>query len=64
MATRVIKLREAEEPAPETVQEVLSQSKRPEVGRFCSKWIGKQSGHTLRLKLPKRLEWSLRKATQ
>ena len=34
MATRVIKLREAEEPAPETVQEVLSQSKRPEVGRF------------------------------
>ena len=35
MATRVIKLREAEEPAPETVQEVLSQSKRPEVGRFA-----------------------------
>ena len=34
MATRVIKLREAEEPAPEMVQEVLSQSKRPEVGRF------------------------------
>ena len=34
MATRVIKLREAEEPAPETVQEVFSQSKRPEVGRF------------------------------
>ena len=64
MATRVIKLREAEEPAPETVQELLSQSKRPEVGRFRSKWIGKQSGHTLRLKLPKRLEWSLRKATQ
>ena len=34
MATRVIKLREAEEPAPERVQGVLSQSKRPEVGRF------------------------------
>ena len=34
MATRVIKLREAEEPAPKMVQEVLSQSKRPEVGRF------------------------------
>jgi hypothetical protein len=34
MATRVIKLREGEEPAPEMVQEVLSQSKRPEVGRF------------------------------
>jgi hypothetical protein len=30
MATRVIKLREAEEPAPEMVQEVLSQSKRAE----------------------------------
>jgi hypothetical protein len=34
MATRVIKLRETEEPAPEMVQEALSQSKRPEVGRF------------------------------
>ena len=34
MATRVIKLRAAEEPVPEMVQEVLSQSKRPEVGRF------------------------------
>jgi hypothetical protein len=34
MATRVIKLREGEEPAQEMVQEVLSQSKRPEVGRF------------------------------
>ena len=34
MATRVIKLREAEEPAPKMVQEVLSQSKRPEVGQF------------------------------
>jgi hypothetical protein len=34
MATRVIRLREAEEPAPKMVQEVLSQSKRPEVGRF------------------------------
>ena len=33
MATRVIKLREAEEPAPEMGQ-VLSQSKRPEVSRF------------------------------
>ena len=33
MATRVTKLREAEEPAPEMGQEVLSQSKRPE-GRF------------------------------
>jgi hypothetical protein len=32
--TRVIKLREAEQPAPEMGQEVLSQSKRPEVGRF------------------------------
>ena len=29
MATRVIKLREAEEPAAEMAQEVLSQSKRP-----------------------------------
>ena len=34
MATRVIKLREAEQPAPEMGQEVLSQSKRPEAGRF------------------------------
>jgi hypothetical protein len=35
MVTRVIKLREAEGPAPEMAQEVvLSQSKRPEVGRF------------------------------
>ena len=34
MATRVIKLRDAEEPAPELVQEVVLQSKRPEVGRF------------------------------
>jgi hypothetical protein len=34
MATRVIKLREAEQPAPEMGQGVLSQSKRPEVGRF------------------------------
>jgi hypothetical protein len=34
MATRVIKLREAEEPAPEMVQEVFLQSKRPEIGRF------------------------------
>jgi hypothetical protein len=34
MATRVIKLREAEQPAPGMGQEVLSQSKRPEVGRF------------------------------
>src|SRR3954471_21565355 len=34
MATRIIKLREAEGPAPDMVQEVLSQSKRPEVGRF------------------------------
>jgi hypothetical protein len=32
-ATRVIKLREGEEPAQEMVQ-VLSQSKRAEVGRF------------------------------
>jgi hypothetical protein len=34
MATPVIKLREAEQPTPEMGQEVLSQSKRPEVGRF------------------------------
>ncbi len=35
MATRVIKLREAEEPAAEMGQEVLlQQRKRPEVGRF------------------------------
>ena len=32
MVTRVIKLREAEEPAPEMAQEVFSQSKRPEIG--------------------------------
>ena len=57
MAKRVIKLREGEEPAPEMVQEVLSQSKRPEVGRSCSKWIGKRRGHTRRLKLPKGPEW-------
>ena len=56
MVTRVIKLREAEEPAPEMAQEVLSQSKRPEIGRFLLKWIGKRSGHTRRLKPPKRLE--------
>jgi hypothetical protein len=34
MATRTIKLPEAEEPAPDLVKEVRSQSKRPEVGRF------------------------------
>jgi hypothetical protein len=34
MATRMIKLREGEEPAEEMGQEVLSQRKRPEVGRF------------------------------
>jgi hypothetical protein len=34
MAMRVTKLREADEPATEVVQELLSQSKRPEVGRF------------------------------
>jgi hypothetical protein len=34
MVTRVVKLRETEEPAPEMAQQVLSQSKRPEVGRF------------------------------
>jgi hypothetical protein len=33
METRVIKLRGAEEPAPEMGQEMLSQSKRPEVIR-------------------------------
>jgi hypothetical protein len=34
MAPRVIKLREQEEPAQEMEQEVFSQRKRPEVGRF------------------------------
>jgi hypothetical protein len=34
MATQVIKLREAEQPTPEMGQEVRSQSKRPEAGRF------------------------------
>ena len=34
MAPRVIKLREQEEPAQEIEQEVFSQRKRPEVGRF------------------------------
>jgi hypothetical protein len=34
MARRVIKLREQEEPAQETEQELLSQRKRPEMGRF------------------------------
>ena len=34
MAPRVIKLREEEEPAQEIEQEVFSQRKRPEVGRF------------------------------
>ena len=34
MAARIIKLREAEKPAPEMEQEVHSQSKRPEVGQF------------------------------
>jgi hypothetical protein len=53
MATRVIKLRETEEPAPEMVQEALSQSKRPEVGRFLLQ-VDRQ---TRRLKLPKWLEW-------
>ena len=52
MATRVIKLREAEEPAPETVQEVLSQSKQPEVGQFLFQVDTEQSGRSLRLKLP------------
>jgi hypothetical protein len=37
MATRVIKLREAEEPAPEMVQEVLSQSRRPEVTPYLQR---------------------------
>jgi len=34
MAPRVIKLREQEAPAEEPEQEVFSQRKRPEVGRF------------------------------
>jgi hypothetical protein len=34
MAPRVIKLRVQEEPAQEMKQEVFSQRKRPEVGRF------------------------------
>jgi hypothetical protein len=34
MAPRIIKLREQEEPAQEIEQEVFSQRKRPEVGRF------------------------------
>ncbi len=34
MAPRVIKLREQEAPAEEPEQEVVSQRKRPEVGRF------------------------------
>jgi hypothetical protein len=34
MAPRVIKQREPQEPASQVAQEVLSQSKRPEVGRF------------------------------
>jgi hypothetical protein len=34
MAPRIIKLREPEEPAQEAEQEVFSQRKRPEVGRF------------------------------
>jgi len=34
MAPRVIKLREQEEPAQEIEQDVFSQRKRPEVGRF------------------------------
>jgi hypothetical protein len=57
MATRVIKLREAEQPAPEMGQEVLSQSKRPEVGRFLLQVDRQRSSHTRRLKLPKWLEW-------
>ena len=57
MATRVIKLREAEEPAPKMVQEVLSQSKRPEVGRFLLQVDRQTKRHTRRPKLPKRLEW-------
>jgi hypothetical protein len=34
MAPRIIKLREQEEPAQEAEQEVFSQRKRPEMGRF------------------------------
>ena len=57
MATRVIKLREAEEPAPEMVQEVLSQSKRPEFGQFLLQVDRQTKRSTRPLKLPKRLEW-------
>jgi hypothetical protein len=34
MARRTMKLREQEDPAQEAEQEVISQRKRPEVGRF------------------------------
>ena len=34
MAPRIIKLREQEEPASEAEQEVFSQRKRPDMGRF------------------------------
>ena len=34
MASRVIKVREQEEPAEEVAQDMFSQRRRPEVGRF------------------------------
>ena len=64
MATRVIKLREAEEPVLETVQEVLSQSKRPEVGQFLLQVDRQTKRSYATAEAAKRLEWSLRKATQ
>ena len=49
MATRVIKLREAEQPAPEMGQEVLSQSKRPEVGPLPPQRIEPERTNTIDL---------------
>jgi hypothetical protein len=57
MATRVIKLREAEEPAPRWCRKCFRRASDPRSADSCSKWIGKRSGHRRRLKLPKRLEW-------
>ena len=63
MATRIIKLREAEEPAPEMVQEVLSQSKRPEVGRFLLQVDRQTKRSYATAEAAETLEWSLKKAT-
>jgi hypothetical protein len=45
MAPGVVKLREQGEPRQETEGELPPQRKRPEVGRYLPRWIGRRSAH-------------------